>query len=146
MCSFKIKPPFWRSPIAILAYIIATILFVLKYKYEVKKLDRLVKERTKDLVEEMKKNTILHNKNIKLERNKNSYFVNLSHELRTPLNVMSSTNQLLKGLSGNSIIDGEKLNYYVDISQRNCKRLLNLINNILDSSKLQNDMYQITLK
>ena len=56
----------------------------------------------------MKKNTILHNKNIKLERNKNSYFVNLSHELRTPLNVMSSTNQLLKGLSGNSIIDGEK--------------------------------------
>ena len=144
--SFKIKPPFWRSPIAILAYIIAAILFVLKYKYEVKKLDRLVKERTKDLVEEMKKNTILHNKNIKLERNKNSYFVNLSHELRTPLNVMSSTNQLLKGLSGNSIIDGEKLNYYVDISQRNCKRLLNLINNILDSSKLQNDMYQITLK
>ena len=120
--------------------------FVLKYKYEVKKLDRLVKERTKDLVEEMKKNTILHNKNIKLERNKNSYFVNLSHELRTPLNVMSSTNQLLKGLSGNSIIDGEKLNYYVDISQRNCNRLLNLINNILDSSKLQNDMYQITLK
>ena len=144
--SFKIKPPFWRSPIAILAYIIAAILFVLKYKYEVKKLDRLVKERTKDLVEEMKKNTILHNKNIKLERNKNSYFVNLSHELRTPLNVMSSTNQLLKGLSGNSIIDGEKLNYYVDISQRNCKRLINLINNILDSSKLQNDMYQITLK
>ena len=144
--SFKIKPPFWRSPIAILAYIIATILFVLKYKYEVKKLDRLVKERTKDLVEEMKKNNILHNKNIKLERNKNSYFVNLSHELRTPLNVMSSTNQLLKGLSGNSIIDGEKLNYYVDISQRNCKRLINLINNILDSSKLQNDMYQITLK
>lgn len=144
--SFKIKPPFWRSPIAILAYIIAAILFVLKYKYEVKKLDRLVKERTKDLVEEMKKNTILHNKNIKLERNKNSYFVNLSHELRTPLNVMSSTNQLLKGLSGNSIIDGEKLNYYVDISQRNCNRLLNLINNILDSSKLQNDMYQITLK
>ena len=59
---------------------------------------------------------------------------------------MSSTNQLLKGLSRNSIIDGEKLNYYVDISQRNCKRLLNLINNILDSSKLQNDMYQITLK
>ena len=144
--SFKIKPPFWRSPIAILAYIIAAILFILKSKYEVKKLDRLVKERTKDLEEEMEKNTILHNKNIKLERNKNSYFVNLSHELRTPLNVMSSTNQLLKGLSKNSIIDGEKLNYYVDISQRNCKRLLNLINNILDSSKLQNDMYQITLK
>ena len=144
--TFTIKPPFWRSSLAIFIYILIAILFVIKSKYEVKKLDRLVKERTKDLEEEMEKNTILHNKNIKLERNKNSYFINLSHELRTPLNVMSSTNQLLKGLSKNSIIDGEKLNYYVDISQRNCKRLLNLINNILDSSKLQNDMYQITLK
>ena len=144
--TFTIKPPFWRSSLAIFIYILIAILFVIKSKYEVKKLDRLVKERTKDLEEEMEKNTILHNKNLKLERNKNSYFINLSHELRTPLNVMSSTNQLLKGLSKNSIIDGEKLNYYVDISQRNCKRLLNLINNILDSSKLQNDMYQITLK
>ena len=49
-------------------YILIAILFVLKYKYEVKKLDRLVKERTKDLEEEMKKNTILHNKNLKLEK------------------------------------------------------------------------------
>ncbi len=144
--SFTIKPPLWRSPIAVIAYLVIAILFIIKSKYEVKRLDRLVKERTRDLEEQMEKNTILHNKNLKLERNKNSYFINLSHELRTPLNVMSSTNQLLKGLSKNSIVDGEKLNYYVDISQRNCKRLLNLINNILDSSKLQNDMYQISLK
>ncbi|WP_455538831.1 ligand-binding sensor domain-containing protein [Terrisporobacter sp.] len=144
--SFTIKPPIWRSPLAIIIYLLIAILFVVRYKYQVKKLDRLVKERTRDLQEEMEKNTILHNKNIKLERNKNSYFVNLSHELRTPLNVISSTNQLLKGLNDNSTINAEKLNHYVDISQRNCKRLLNLINNILDSSKLQNDMYQITLK
>ena len=46
----------------------------------------------------MKKNSILHSENMKLERNKNSYFVNLSHELRTPLNVISSTNQLIQEL------------------------------------------------
>ncbi|MDO7206511.1 HAMP domain-containing sensor histidine kinase [Paraclostridium bifermentans] len=32
------------------------------------------------------------------------------------------------------------------MSQRNCKRLLNLINNIVDSAKLQNDMYIVTLE
>ena len=145
--TFTIKPPLWMRPIAIIIYIIVGILFVLRNKYKVIELDNLVNEKTKDLQEEMKKNAVLHNENIKLERNKNSYFVNLSHELRTPLNVINSTNQLIKELSKkNSTIQEEKLNYYIDISQKNCNRLLNLINNILDSSKLEHDMYEITLR
>ena len=145
--TFTIKPPLWMRPIAIIIYIIVGILFVLRNKYKVIELDNLVNEKTKDLQEEMKKNAVLHNENIKLERNKNSYFVNLSQELRTPLNVINSTNQFIKELSKkNSTIQEEKLNYYIDISQKNCNRLLNLINNILDSSKLEHDMYEITLR
>ena len=54
---------------------------------------------------------------------------------------------MIKELSKkNSTIQEEKLNYYIDISQKNCNRLLNLINNILDSSKLEHDMYEITLR
>ncbi|EPZ59147.1 hypothetical protein H477_1900 [[Clostridium] sordellii ATCC 9714] len=34
-------------------------------------------------------------------------------------------------------IKEDRLNHYIDVSQRNCKRLLNLINNIVDSTKLQ---------
>ena len=34
----------------------------------------------------------------------------------------------------------------MDISEKNCKRLLNLTNNILDNSKLQCDMYEINTK
>lgn len=135
------------SPLVLVAYLSIAILFILKSKYKVKNLDRLVNEKTKELKEEIRKNTILHNENLKLERNKNSYFVNLSHELRTPLNVISSTNQLIQGLiNSDSKIDEEKLNYYIEISQRNCDRLLSLINNILDSSKLQNNMYEVILR
>ena len=95
----------------------------------------------------MDKNNNLLNKIIKLERNKNNYFVNLSHELRTPLNVINSTNQLIEDFNKNDIpINKEKLSYYMEISNRNCKRLLNLINNIIDSTKLQNDSYVINLK
>ena len=50
--TFTIKPPFLRSSLAIFIYILIAILFVIKSKYEVKKLERLVKERTKDLEEE----------------------------------------------------------------------------------------------
>ena len=145
--NFTIKYPFWMSLPAIVCYIAIIIYLIIRAKNKVKKLNALVEKRTQSLEEEMKKNTILHNENMKLERNKNSYFVNLSHELRTPLNVISSTNQLLKGLAKkNSYIGEEKLNYYIDISEKNCKRLLNLINNILDNSKLQCDMYDINIR
>ena len=145
--TFTVKNPWWITPPAIALYIGIIVYAIIRNKNKVNRLNALVSKRTKDLEEEMKKNTVLHNENIKLERNKNSYFVNLSHELRTPLNVISSTNQLLKGLvKKDSAIGEEKLNYYVDISEKNCKRLLNLINNILDNSKLQCDMYEINTK
>lgn len=144
---FTIKPPFWMSWYAYFIYAFIIIILIINHKYKVKKLDKLVQNRTLRLREEMERNTILLNKNIKLEKNKNSYFVNLSHELRTPLNVISSTNQLiLELMKKDGGIKSQSLNHHIDVSQRNCKRLLNLINNIVDTTKLQNDMYVISLK
>ena len=143
---FSIKYPFWMSPIACFIYLVIVILFIINNKYKLKYLDRLVKSRTKELEEQMIKNEELYNNNIKIEENKNKYLVNLSHELRTPLNVISSTNQLLLELSKKDNIKADKLAYYIDISERNCNRLLNLVNNILDNTKLQSKMYTLNLK
>ena len=143
---FSIKYPFWMSPIACFIYLVIAILFIINNKYKLKYLDRLVKSRTKELEEQMIKNEELYNNNIKIEENKNKYLVNLSHELRTPLNVISSTNQLLLELSKKYNIKSDKLAYYIDISERNCNRLLNLVNNILDNTKLQSKMYTLNLK
>ena len=143
---FSIKYPFWMSPIACFIYLVIAILFIINNKYKLKYLDRLVKLRTKELEEQMIKNEELYNNNIKIEENKNKYLVNLSHELRTPLNVISSTNQLLLELSKKDTIKADKLAYYIDISERNCNRLLNLVNNILDNTKLQSKMYTLNLK
>ena len=143
---FSIKYPFWMSPIACFIYLVIAILFIINNKYKLKYLDRLVKSRTKELEEQMIKNEELYNNNIKIEENKNKYLVNLSHELRTPLNVISSTNQLLLELSKKDNIKYDKLAYYIDISDRNCNRLLNLVNNILDNTKLQSKMYTLNLK
>lgn len=143
---FSIKYPFWMSPIACFIYLAIAILLIINNKNKLKKLDRLVTIRTKELEEEMIKNEELYKSNIKNEENKNKYLVDLSHELRTPLNAISSTNQLLLGLSKNDTIKPDKLSYYIDISERNCNRLLNLVNNILDHTKLQNRMYTLNLK
>lgn len=145
--SFEIKPPIWFSKFAIFVYTLIIILLIYNHKNKVRRLDKLVNKKTIRLREEMERNNRLLNKNIKLERNKNSYFVNLSHELRTPLNIISSTNQLIEELvKKDAPIKKDSLKHYMDVSQRNCKRLLNLINNIIDSTKLQNEMYVISVK
>ena len=139
---FTIKPPFWKSKLAICIYLLLIALFIIKNRYEVKKLDRLVSERTNDLRIEMEKNKSLFKKVLKLEQNKNNYFVNLSHELRTPLNVLCSISQLIRNISKKDMfITHEKLSYYMEIMDRNTSRLLKLINNIIDNTKIENNSY-----
>lgn len=93
----------------------------------------------------MDKNEALFKKVLMLEQNKNIYFVNLSHELRTPLNILTSINQLIKDLCKKEVfITPEKLSYYMNIMERNNRRLLNLINNIIDNSKIENNNYILT--
>lgn len=144
--SFTIKRPIWISIPAILGYIYIILLIIANQKNKVKKLDALVDARTEELRKEMDKNKKLFDKVISLEKSKNSYFINLSHELRTPLNVLHTTEQLITTLNKNENLERKKLEYYLDILRRNNKRLLNLINNLIDISKLENGKYIINKK
>lgn len=145
--TFYVKPHILFSPIAYIIYTILIIVVIYINRTKVKRLDRLVKNRTIELNNEMNKNKELFDKVIKLERNKNNYFVNLSHELRTPLNVISSTQQLLlefnKRKNG---IERDRLDYHINVMRNNTKRLLNLINNIIDTSKVEHGNYHIDLR
>ena len=141
---FKIKPQFWKSKEAILVYIIIIIFFIINNRVKIKKLDKMVMERTKQLSNEMEKNTELLNKVIDLERKKNSYFINLSHELRTPLNVIYSTQQLIIELNKKGILK-ERLDNYMDIIGRNSKRLLKMINDIIDTTKMESGCYHLNI-
>lgn len=144
---FIIKLPIWKSKAAILIYLIIITIVIYRTINSVKRLDNLVKNKTLQLTKEMEKNDKLLKKVIELEKRKNNYFVNLSHEIRTPLNVISSTEQLVTEL--NKSKDGigkSKLNGCMQVVRRNTKRLLNLINNIIDTAKIESGSYQLNIR
>ncbi|MEG1255795.1 two-component regulator propeller domain-containing protein [Clostridium sp.] len=144
---FRIEPPLWMSKCAIIIYLLAIVIIIYINKTKMSRLDNLVNKRTEQLMDEMEMNNTLLKQVIKLEKNKNNYFINLSHELRTPLNVINSVEQLITHINRNEeSITAEKLNYYMDVMRKNTKRLLNLINNIIDASKFEHGSYKINLK
>ncbi|MBU3143366.1 ATP-binding protein [Clostridium sp. CF012] len=77
---------------------------------------------------------------------KTEFFANLSHELRTPLNVICSTIQLIRSLDGSKKLGDEKIKYYINIMNQNSLRLLRLINNIIDTTKIEADYISLHLK
>ena len=107
-------------------------------------LDSLVNQRTQELNNKLSENKKLYQRLIKLEKHKNNYFVNLSHELRTPLNVILSIEQLITSLNKSGIqIPKEKMETYMNTLKGNSNRLLNLINNIIDTSKIDSGFYKL---
>ncbi|WP_406662039.1 ATP-binding protein [Methanolobus sp. ZRKC3] len=68
-------------------------------------------------------------------RTKSEFLTNMSHELRTPLNSVIGFSQLLEDESFGDL--NEKQVRYVSNIQKSGRHLLNLINNILDISKIE---------
>ncbi len=66
-------------------------------------------------------------------RAKSLFLANMSHELRTPLHAILGFSQLLE--KSNGVTDEQR--HSLDIITRSGKHLLNLINNILDISKIE---------
>ncbi len=77
------------------------------------------------------------------DRMKADYFSNISHELRTPISIILTALQMLQMQYGQTMQD-PRLKYH-NIIQQNCFRLLKLINNIIDSNKIDADLFAIRM-
>jgi len=76
------------------------------------------------------------------------FFSNVSHELRTPINVILSAIQLLNlYISEGDIKEEEgKITKYIYSMQQNCYRLLRLVSNIIDITKIDAGFFELQLK
>ena len=99
----------------------------------------------KEAEENQRKSKEQLNEAITLDELKSDFFSNLSHELRTPLNVIMSTLQLLESQRKNEGIKDvyDKQEKYYNIMKQNCYRQLRLVNNIIDSSKIDAGFFKI---
>lgn len=96
----------------------------------------------------IKEEKIAYEKAIELESLKSEFFSNISHEFKTPLNIILATMQVInKNIENKNIkaTDEENLNKYMNSIRQNCYRLLRLVNNIIDISKMDYGYYNIEL-
>ena len=78
---------------------------------------------------------------------KTEFFANISHELKTPLNVIYSALQMCNILIDNdSSYKGNSIHKYMQMIKQNCYRLIRLINNIIDITKIDLGYIKLNLK
>ncbi|MCE5220913.1 MAG: HAMP domain-containing histidine kinase [Clostridium sp.] len=87
----------------------------------------------------------LINKFIKLSEDKKAqedFILNISHDLRSPLNIILSIFQCYKD-EYKDMGKGNQCKEHTDIIKRNAYKILKLINNIIDTTKLEKRHYDI---
>lgn len=141
--SFPIRSPLWKSNIAYCMYIAFALIITIFILCRVKFMKKLIANQTKEINRQLEENKSLYERSIRNEKFKNDYFVNLSHELRTPLNIILSAIQLLNCLDGNGEFTKERVWRYMDIIKKSSNSLLSIINDIIDSSKIESGAYKI---
>jgi len=131
----KILPPFWKTPIAYLIYILSALGILIYIRHKgIQKLKNKFK---------LEQERIENQQTIKLEREKISrmqeldkmktkFLTNVSHEFRTPISlIMAPVDKMLKE------IDNSVHLQHVHVIKKNAKRLLNMVNQLLDFRKME---------
>lgn len=131
--SFTIKQPWYLSKVAMIGYVLLFIIGTfltytyLKWRWHMKmQLQYELKE-----IERLKK----------LDEFKTRIYTNISHEFRTPLTLISGPVE--KQLSRPNLSEDDKKE--LTLVQNNSKRLLNLVNQLLDLSKLESGNLKLSV-
>jgi len=100
-----------------------------------KNLEKTVEKRTEELVK-------AKDRAEESDRLKSAFLANMSHEIRTPMNGILGFAGLLKEQD----LTGEMQQEYIKIIEKSGDRMLNIINNIIDISKIEANLVEVDIK
>lgn len=121
---FTINPPWWLTWWAYTIYFFVTIIAIYGIrKYELNRIR---------LKNQLNLESVTSEKLRELDQVKSRFFANISHEFRTPLT-------LILGQISNTLSNklDSKIKNNLEVANRNAQRLLHLINQLLDLSKIE---------
>lgn len=130
LLSIEIKPPFWQTPIAYMSYFVVLLIILLFVRHIEKQ-----REQSRFLLRQERKEA---QRIRELDRMKTRFFTNVSHEFRTPLSLIIIPLDKLIATATND----QQVNH-LNLIQRNARRMLNLVNQLLDFRKI--DMQELKL-
>lgn len=121
-------PPFWRTTAAYIAYAVIILTLLLTYR--------------KLLIQRILQHSIIEKERFErkkleeLDKMKSEFFSNISHEFRTPLSLI--VNPLEKLSTEPEISDKNRSK--IQLILKNSNRLLKLTNELMDFSKIENEL------
>ena len=128
----RIQPPFWKTPLAFILYVVLIVLALW-----IARRILLERARMRFEVEQQRKEA---ERIQQVDALKTKFFTNVSHEFRTPLSlILSPLEKIVKKATDP---DQKKMLLLV---QRNAKRLLNLVNQLLDFRKMEVQEFNVHL-
>ena len=105
---------------------------------------RIISSMAVDITERKKGEQQLINAKEKAEESdklKSAFLANMSHEIRTPMNGILGFSELLK----NPHLSDSKQQKYIEVIEKSGNRMLNIINDIVDISKIEAGLMDVNL-
>lgn len=136
-----------RQQLLVMAMFVSLILIVLlsivcRYYIRTRRLKNALLKEKDSLVESEKRLRLAKDKAEEANLLKTAFISNISHEVRTPLNAIVGFSQLL---ADNSFHEDEKRTF-TEMIQKNSELLMNLVNDVLDLSRLESGKIQLNKK
>jgi two-component system, OmpR family, phosphate regulon sensor histidine kinase PhoR len=98
--------------------------------------------------ETLKQRTAELNETVEYEKLRAAFFANISHELRTPLTVIFSAEQMMDLIMKREDFQNRNkdITQYMEVIKQNCYRLIRLVANLIDITKIDAGYFNVVLE
>jgi signal transduction histidine kinase/ligand-binding sensor domain-containing protein/DNA-binding response OmpR family regulator len=135
--AITVKPPFWKTWYALAFYVLLVVGIVLIIRWNAVKQVQLSKN--------LELERMQHAQDQRISEMKFQFFTNISHEFRTPLTLILAPMKEILGSDSTKELP-EHVQHKLQVMQRNVKRLMTLVNQLLDFRKAESGTMKLSAR